>query len=312
MDLIQNVPLLVLVGVVFCGVLAAILLVDRPGRGSPSGTRLDQYVNHSSSSEVAIDNLTSEGSSQKFGLERLLGFAAATTPKKLRVTAATDVSRARVKMSPNMFLAIRGLLLIGAPLLGALWILSVSQRGPLQWAMLGMFVLCVPRLPNIWLQRRIKSNMKAIERALPYALDLMVACLEGGLSLEATLDKASSENDSLLSQEIRRTLAEITLGRPSTDALRELGTRTGVADLKRLTESLLQAERMGISIAEAMRTLADESRTRRRQRAEEQAQKAPVKMVPVMVATTLPAIGAIVLTPSMISLSRALSSFVHH
>ena len=75
-------------------------------------------------------------------------------------------------------------------------------------------------------------------------------------------------------------------------ALRDLGTRTGVADLKRLTESVLQAERMGISIAEAMRTLADESRIRRRQRAEEEAQKAPVKMVPVMVLTTLPAIGA--------------------
>jgi tight adherence protein C len=312
MDLIQNVPLFVLVGVVFCGVLAAILLVDRPGRSSPSGTRLDQYVNNPSSSEVAIDNVTSERSSQKLGLERLLGFAAAIAPKKLRLTAATDVSRARVKMSANVFLGIRGVLLICAPLLGAVWILSVPQRGPLQWATLVMFVLIVPRLPSIWLQRRIKSNMKAIERALPYALDLMVACLEGGLSLEATLDKASSENDSLLSEEIRRTLAEITLGRPSSEALRELGTRTGVADLKRLTESLLQAERMGISIAEAMRTLADESRTRRRQRAEEQAQKAPVKMVPVMVATTLPAIGAIVLTPSMISLSRALSSFVHH
>ena len=68
---------------------------------------------------------------------------------------------------------------------------------------------------------------------------------------------------------------------------------------------------MGISIAEAMRTLAGESRIRRRQRAEEQAQKAPVKMVPVMVLTTLPAIGAVVMTPSIISLSRALSAFAH-
>jgi tight adherence protein C len=174
-----------------------------------------------------------------------------------------------------------------------------------------MFVLLAPRLPGIWLQRRVKTNTRAIERALPYALDLMVACLEGGLSLEATLDKVASDNDSLLSEEIRRTLAEITLGRSSSDALRDLGSRTGVADLKRLTESVLQAERMGISIAEAMRTLADESRIRRRQRAEEEAQKAPIKMVPIMVLTTLPAIGAVVLTPSIISLSRALSAFTH-
>jgi len=214
-------------------------------------------------------------------------------------------------MSPTVFLGIRGVLLIGAPLLGLLWIFSLPQKGPLQWAALGMFVLLAPRLPGIWLQRRVKTNTRAIERALPYALDLMVACLEGGLSLEATLDKVASDNNSLLSEEIQRTLAEITLGRSSTDALRDLGTRTGVADLKRLTESVLQAERMGISIAEAMRTLADESRIRRRQRAEEEAQKAPVKMVPVMVLTTLPAIGAVVLTPSIISLSRALSVFVH-
>jgi tight adherence protein C len=311
MQLLSSVPLLVLIGVVFCGVLGAILLLDRPRRTTRSGARLDQYVNDLSSSEMNIDNLATARRAQTSGLDRMLGFAAVTAPRKLRATAAADLTKARVNMSPNVFLGIRGVLLIGAPLLGLMWILSLPQKGPIQWAMLGMFVLLVPRLPSIWLQRRVKTNTRAIERALPYALDLMVACLEGGLSLEATLDKVASDNDSLLAEEIRRTLAEITLGRPSTDALRDLGTRTGVADLKRLTESVLQAERMGISIAEAMRTLADESRIRRRQRAEEMAQKAPVKMVPVMVLTTLPAIGAVVLTPSIISLSRALSVLVH-
>jgi tight adherence protein C len=309
MQLLPSVPLLLLIGVVFCGVLVVILLMDRPGRASRSGAHLERYMNNPSSSEVTMNSVAKGQSAQNSGIGRVLGYAA---PEKLRATTATDLSKARVSMSPTVFLGIRAVLLIGAPLLGLLWIFSLPQKGPIQWAALGMFVLLAPRLPGIWLQRRVKTNTRAIERALPYALDLMVACLEGGLSLEATLDKVASDNDSLLSEEIRRTLAEITLGRSSSDALRDLGSRTGVADLKRLTESVLQAERMGISIAEAMRTLADESRTRRRQRAEESAQKAPIKMVPVMVATTLPAIGAIVLTPSMISLSRALSSFVHH
>jgi tight adherence protein C len=157
----------------------------------------------------------------------------------------------------------------------------------------------------------MKTNMRAIQRALPYALDLMVACLEAGLSLEATLDKVASDNETLLSEEIRRTLAEIAIGRPSAEALRDLGTRSGVSDLKRLTETVLQADRMGISIADAMRTMADDSRTRRRQRAEEEAQKAPIKMLPIIVCCTLPAIGAIALTPAFISLGRAVAVFAH-
>src|SRR6266568_4745647 len=311
MHLLQSVPLPLLIGVVFCGVLGAMLLLDRPGRTTRSGERLDKYVNNPSSSEVTINGRTSGEGSQTTGLERVLGYAAVAAPKKLRATAATDLTKARVHMSPNVFLGIRGVLLIGAPLLGLLWILALPQKGPLQWGALGMFVLLAPRLPSIWLQRRVKANTRAIEHALPYALDLMVACLEGGLSLEATLDKVASDSDSLLSEEIRRTLAEIALGRPSAEALRDLGTRTGAADLKRLTESVVQAERMGVSIADAMRTLADDSRTRRRNKAEEEARKAPVKMLPVLVICTLPAMGAVLMTPSIISLSRALSVFVH-
>src|SRR5207247_7328684 len=135
-----------------------------------------------------------------------------------------------------------------------------------------------------------------IEHAIPHALDLMVAWLEGGLGLEASLDKVSGDSDTLLAEEIRVTMAEIALGRSSADALRDLGERTGAPDLKRLTETVVQAERMGVSIAESMRTLAEEARARRRQHAEVQARKAPIKMLPVLVLCTLPAIGAIFLT----------------
>jgi tight adherence protein C len=185
------------------------------------------------------------------------------------------------------------------------------EKSVTEWAVAGGAVLVAGRLPGMWLKRRIKRNKQAIERALPYALDLMVACLEGGLSLEATLDKVASESDSLLSQEIRRTLAEITLGRPSAEALRDLGQRTDSADLKRLTETVVQAERMGVSIAEAMRTLAEESRNRRRQRAEEEARKAPVKMLPILVLCTLPSVGAILMVPPIITMGRIVTSLAH-
>jgi len=303
--------LLLLVCAVFAGVLVAMLLLDRPSGRSRTGIRLEDYMKVSSSQEVSVENLASRRRGERSVVERLLAYAAITAPRKLQATASTDLARARVQMSATMFLGIRGLLLVGGLVVAGLWVLFSSDKTIIQWAIVGGGVVLAGRLPGIWLKRRIKTNNRAIERALPFALDLMVACLEAGLSLEAALDKVASERDSLLSQEIRRTLAEIALGRPSTEALRDLGQRTGQPDLKRLTETAVQADRMGISIAEAMRTLAEESRTRRRQHAEIEARKAPVKMLPILVLCTLPAVGAILMTPPLLTLTRIVTSFGH-
>jgi tight adherence protein C len=311
MPLLMGLPLLVVIGVVFAVVLVAVLLFESRIQGSQTATRVSGYTSLADSSEVSVETLASRQRGQQSVVERLLGYAAVTAPRQLRSSAAADLAKARVSMSPNVFLGIRGVLLLGLPLLGLLWVLASPQRGPLQWGILGMLVLLAPRLPSRWLRGRIKANRRAIEHALPYTLDLMVACLEAGLSLEATLDRVAADSDTLLSQEIRRSLAEIALGRPSSEALRDLGDRTGAPDLRRLTESVTQAERMGVSIAEAMRTLAEESRIRRRLSAEEQARKAPIKMLPVLVLCTLPAMGAILMTPAIISLGRAVAIFHH-
>jgi tight adherence protein C len=311
MQLLAGLPLLALIVVVFSGVLIAIVLLDRSRGATQPGSRLENYMNAASSSELSLDGLRTQRSVSRSAPERLLALVSAAAPEKLRSAVAKDLEQAQVKMNPDVFIGIRALLLFGAPVLGLLWVLALPQKTVVHWVMVGMFALMAPRLPSIWLTRRVKDNQRAIDRALPYALDLMVACLEGGLSLEATLDKIATETDTLLSEEIRRSMAEIALGRPTAEALRDLAARTGVADLKRLTEAVLQADRMGVSVAEAMRTLADESRTKRRQQAEMQAQKAPIKMVPIIALTTLPAIGAIVLTPSFISLARLASMFAH-
>jgi tight adherence protein C len=308
----MGLPLVLLVCAVFVGVLLVVVfLLDRPSGGSRTGARLGDYIKLSSSPELSVETIGSGRQDESSVVQRLLAYAAITAPRKLRATASTDLARAHVRMSATRFLGIRGVLLVGAVLVAGLFILFSPQKSIVQWGIVGAGVLLAGRLPGIWLKRRIKANNRAIERALPYALDLLVACLEGGLSLEAALDKVASEGDSLLSQEIRRTLAEIALGRPNTEALRDLGERTGQPDLKRLTDTVVQADRMGISIAEAMRTLAEESRSRRRQRAEEEARKAPVKMLPILVLCTLPAVGAILMTPPIITLARVVTSFGH-
>ena len=117
--------------------------------------------------------------------------------------AAADLAKARVKLSANVFLGIRVVLLITAVLGASLWLASSPQKGIMQWGGGAAALLVAVRLPNMWLKRRVKKNKREIEHAIPYALDLMVACLEGGLSLEATLDKVSSDSDTLLAEEIR-------------------------------------------------------------------------------------------------------------
>jgi tight adherence protein C len=162
------------------------------------------------------------------------------------------------------------------------------------------------------LKRRIRSRQREIDRRLPYSLDLMVACLEGGLSLDAALAKVVEQSEGPLAVEVRRTLQEMALGRPTGEAIRDLGDRTGAPGLKRLTEDILQAERMGISIAESLRTLARESRIQRHQQAEELARKAPIKMVPVLIFCVLPALGIVTTAPAVILLSRTFAQSTGH
>jgi tight adherence protein C len=207
-------------------------------------------------------------------------------------------------MNPTMFLGIRTLVMFGLPALGLLYVLSSGGLGTTEALVMAITLIWGRRLPTMWLKRRIRRRQRSIDRHLPYSLDLMVACLEGGLSLDASLAKVVEQTDGPLASEIRKTLQEMALGRPTTEAIRDLGDRTGAPGLKRLTEDIVQSDRMGISIAESLRTLARDSRVARRQQAEELARKAPIKMVPVLIFCVLPALGIVTTAPAAILLMR--------
>ena len=239
-------------------------------------------------------------------LKSIIEFAARAAPSRARKMVASELAMAGSRMSPTIFLGLRTLLMFGIPGLSVLYILS---RGTVDTTGIIVLVLALiwgRRLPSMWLKRRIRRRQQAIDRALPYSLDLMVACLEGGLSLDATLAKVVEQTDGPMAAEIRKTLQEMVLGRPTADAIRELGDRTGAPGLKRLTDDIVQSERMGISIAESLRTLAHDSRIQRRQHAEELARKAPIKMVPVLIFCVLPALGIVTTAPAAILLVRTL------
>jgi tight adherence protein C len=240
-------------------------------------------------------------------LRKLIEGAARAAPSRAKRTVAADLGMAGSRMNPTMFLGIRTLLMFGLPTFAALYVLTSGGVDTMNALVLALALIWGRRLPTMWLKRRIKSRQRAIDRRLPYSLDLMVACLEGGLSLDAALAKVVEQTDGPLAVEIRRTLQEMALGRPTAEAIRDLGDRTGAPGLKRLTEDVVQSDRMGISIAESLRTLAREARVTRRQQAEELARKAPIKMVPVLIFCVLPALGIVTTAPAAILLMRTFS-----
>lgn len=172
-------------------------------------------------------------------------------------------------------------------------------------AALGFFV------PRFVLKRRIRDRQMRIRLGLPDALDLTVICVEAGLALDQALLRVGEELKHAhpdLSHEFYLINLEMRAGKPRAEALRNLVSRTGVDDIKGLVATLIQTDRFGTSISQALRVHSDSLRTERRQRAEEQAAKTTIKMVPPLVVFVLPSIIIVTLGPAIIALYRTLVS----
>jgi len=164
-------------------------------------------------------------------------------------------------------------------------------------------------MPDYWLNYSARRRQREIVRHLPDALDLMVVCVEAGLGLDAALARVASEmhlTSRALSSEFLLVTQETKAGKPRAEALRDLTVRTGVEDLSSLVAMLVQADRLGTSVAQTLRVHADSVRTRRRQRAEEAAAKTTVKLVFPLVLCVFPALLVVVLGPALVTIIRAI------
>jgi len=164
-------------------------------------------------------------------------------------------------------------------------------------------------LPAGFVRRKIRLRQKEMQIALPDALDMLVICVEAGLGLNQALVRVSEEVETMspvLSEELQIVNLEMRAGTPREDALRNLGERTDLPDLRSLATMLIQTDRFGTSIAQALRVHSDTLRTKRRQRAEEAAAKTTIKMVPPLVFFIFPAIFVVVLGPAMLHLMNEL------
>ena len=166
-------------------------------------------------------------------------------------------------------------------------------------------------MPSFILSRLITKRQGKISRALADALDLMVVCVEAGLGLNAALHRVGREMELVepnLSEELAVTNREIRAGKPRDEALRNLGDRTGVNDVKSLVAMLVQTDRFGTSIADSLRVFADSMRTKRRQRAEEMVAKAAVKLIFPLLLFIFPALLIVLMGPALIRIYELLGS----
>ena len=188
---------------------------------------------------------------------------------------------------------------------GLLWWLGWAEG----WLFAGLAAILGYLFPGLWLQRKTTLRRKAIQNGLPDALDLFIVCMEAGSGLDQAIMKASDEleiSHPELTNELRFVTTEIRAGKPRLEAFKNLARRTGVDDVRTLVALLIQTDRFGTSVAQALRTHASQARTKRRQMAEERARKIGVKLVFPLVLCLFPGVYVVCIGPAVVAIYRAL------
>ena len=157
--------------------------------------------------------------------------------------------------------------------------------------------------PRTWLKGKVRARQKSIIRALPDALDLVTTCVEAGLGLDAALARVADKTEGPFAAELSRMLRDVAMGKLRREAMTEMEERIGVDELTNFINSVIQAEQLGVGIAQVLRVQSDQLRTKRRQRAERSAHEAPIKMLFPLVLFIFPAFLIIILGPAVIRIA---------
>jgi tight adherence protein C len=172
---------------------------------------------------------------------------------------------------------------------------------------LGWFV------PDVWLRFRTRQRQRAITNALPDVLDLLMVCVEAGLGFDSAVARVAEQEEltrSPFHQELMRMHLEVRAGRPREEALRSLGERCGVQEVRSMVSAFVQSDRLGTPLGKTLRVHAESARIQRRHRAEERASLAPLKMIFPTVLFLMPAFFLVAMAPSLIGLLKSFRSLV--
>ena len=208
-----------------------------------------------------------------------------------------------VFMGAKLVLAAVGIVLVSL-------VPAVMWGFPTQQKLLVYYIMaaCIGYLlPILWLKLAVRSRQDKLQKAVPDALDLLVTCVEAGLGLDAAITKVSNDirnSQPILGEELTVLSLELRTGLSREEALRRLATRTGLEDIRTLVAVLVQTDRFGTSVAQALRVHADAMRVKRQMRAEAIAAKLPVKMLFPLIFFILPSLFVVLIGPGVIRIMR--------
>lgn len=298
-------PLFIIIGLV---VIVSIVLVVVGLRGPEASEqavieRLDAYGRPLTLEEIEL--------SRPFGDRVVKPLIQASAQFVQRLAPAHNVENIRLKLEragrpnnwgPTEFMGVRGL----AAVIGAVLplILMTITKAPVMnrllfSAILGAFGFMAPVM---WLGSKIGRRQDEIIKALPDALDLLTISVEAGLGFDAALSKVTEKWDNALSRAFGRVIHEIRMGKVRREALRDMAETTDVPDVTSFVAAIVQADQLGVSIAKVLRIQSEQMRIKRRQRAEEKAHQAPIKMLIPMVFLIFPSIWVVLMGPAVLIL----------
>jgi tight adherence protein C len=307
--------LVLAVGLIAISVAFAVLFLGEvaPGRQPTLARRLAELEHTDAEGREVLQRRRRQRRAEQLAAlmqalgERVEGTQRDTSALRLKLIQAGYTGQAAVPIYLGSRLALPVGLGFGAVTLLSLLGLS-AMAGLLATAWLAALGYVAPAM---YLGGRVRARQKQMQRALPDALDLLVVCVEAGLGLNQALVRVSEEVERLspvLSEQLALVNLEIRAGTPRDDAFRNMGERTGLDDIKSLMGMLIQTDRFGTSIAQALRVHADTLRTKRRQRAEEAAAKTTIKLVFPLVLFIFPAMFVVILGSAIIQIFEALGN----
>ncbi|TLN10389.1 type II secretion system F family protein [bacterium] len=238
-------------------------------------------------------------------LEKVAAAIGRAMPAKKRVSLQKKLLMAGNPgdLSPNEFLAIQYGITLVLPVAVLLLVAMPMGWGPAGGlAGLGIAAAVGFLLPEYFLKMQAAARQEDIQDSLPDVLDLLTVSVEAGLGFDAALVKVVEKIKGELSTEFGRMLQEVKMGKPRRDALRDLGHRSGVDDVVAFTGAIIQADQLGVSIGNVLRLQSEQMRMKRRQRAEQKAMKAPIKMLIPLILFIFPTIFIVVMGPAAIQL----------
>jgi tight adherence protein C len=236
-------------------------------------------------------------------IEKLGSLLSRSTPQKARqdMMNRLDLAGRPGNLTPEDFAAVR---IVAAAVMAAIGLLlGLLLANPVYLAIsialgavLGYF------LPVLWLKQKVDARRAEIQKGLPDAMDLLVIAVDAGLGFDAALARVTDKYKNALSDEFAKVLREVSLGRPRLEAMDEMGRSSGVEDLHNFIQAIIQSEQFGTGIGKILRIQADEMRRKRRQRAQEKAAQATLKMMLPMVGCIFPTLWIVLLGPAALIL----------